>query len=371
MPSMSPQYEQLMETLSDDEKYNILLQSRAASLTEALGPGRGSAASTPIQRDFESVYKLIEEMTGKDVRMTTKSFAALVDAASLSRDLGVIQECLLLARRNGASRVFAKGVGTLNPPPRVCAATVAAIDALPTVPQDDRTLELGAGVAALLVVGGAVGVEALGPLFHVDTGPASLLLLGTLVACVLDFTQRQGQELRLVLAGLNRMFMRDPEREARVQAATFLSAYLLGLPCFCFTPNVLETIRMAAEVPEFQDVLSSTTGLNRLLVYLLAPVAAEEANHVQLIVSDPRQARALLQVFKERNPEQQQEEEDEEGRGLEEVLLPWAYQETRRLLATNSGLLEKLRQRMESGGATAGDCCSLLESSLFSGGGGE
>ena len=49
-------------------------------------------------------------------------------------------------------------------------------------------------------------------------------------------------------------------------------------------------------------MLASTAGLHRLLVYLLAPVAAEEANHVQLVASDPRQARALVQLFRERNP---------------------------------------------------------------------
>jgi hypothetical protein len=370
-----------MEALSDDEKYNILLQSRAATLVQALGnKGKGPAgAPLTMPQTFQPLYKLIEEMTGKNVEMTPKSFAALVDAASLSRDLSVIQECLLLARRNGASRVFARGVGTLSPPPPLrttAGAAAAEIEALPPVPRDERTSELGAGVAALTVLGCALMVEALGPLLHVDTWPATVVLVGAAVAAGVDFTQRQGEEVKLVLAGLNRMFMRDPEREARVQAATFLSAYLLGLPCFCFSPNVMEAVKMTTDVDEFAETLLSPVGVNRLLVYLLAPVVVEEASHMQLIVSDPRQARALVQVFRERRRgreggreggvQQEGEEEEEE----EEVLLRWAYEEARRLVATNSGLLEKLRQRMESGGATVGDCVALLESGGGGGGGG-
>ncbi len=375
-PSASPQYEELMEALTDDEKYNILLQSRASSLIDALGgrggsgigsgtgSGTGNMSGGGTAFEFEALYRLLEEMTGKGVRLTGKSFAALMDAASLSRSLAVIQACLVQARRNGACRAFSRDVGVLAPPPSSSTSTSAAAgsgDSLPPVPSDDRSWEVGAGVGALAVVGGALGWEALGPLFHQDTAPASVLLLLVAAAAVLDVTQRDGREVRLALAGLNRLFLRDPEREARVQAAAFLSAYLLGLPCFCFGPTVLEAARLPAEVDDFREALGSTAGLNRLLVYLLAPVAAEAANHVQLVASDPRQARALVQLFRERNPGV---EVDAEG-----VLLPWAFREATRLLQANGGLLEKLRQRMESGGATVGDCVSLLEAGPQQGGG--
>lgn len=360
--SSSAQYEELMEKLTDDEKYNILLQSRASSLIDLLG-GRGGgggagAGSGGPDAEFEPLYRLLEEMTAKGVKLTGKSFATLMDAASLSRRLGVIQACLVQARRNGVCRAFSRDVGALTLPPSATAAAPAATpDALPPVPTDDRSLEVSAGLGALAVVGGALGWEALAPLFHGDTTPASVLLFLVGAAAALDFTQRQGKELRLVLSGLNRLFLRDPEREARAQAAAFLSAYLLGLPCFCFSPSVLEAARLPNEVgSDFRDVLASTAGLHRLLVYLLAPVAAEEANHVQLVASDPRQARALLQLFRERNPGV---EVDGEG-----VVLPWAFQEAKRLLQANAGLLDKLRKRMESGGATVGDCVQLLESAV-------
>ena len=167
-----------------------------------------------------------------------------------------------------------------------------------------------------------------------------------------------GEAIKLVVAGLNRLFLKDPEREARVQAATFLVAYLLGLPCFCFSPNVLEAVRMS-EVDELKELLTSTNGLNRLLIYLLAPVVVEESNHLQLIISDPRQARALVQIFRERNPELEIDGE---------AMLLWAFEEARRLLTANTGMLEKLRKRMESGGATVGDCVCVLETQIGRGG---
>jgi len=158
----------------------------------------------------------------------------------------------------------------------------------------------------------------------------------------------------LVVAGLTRLFLKDPEREARVQAATFLTAYLLGLPCFCFRPNVLETLRMT-EMTELRGKLTSPAGLNALLVYLLAPVAAERSRHNQLIVSDPRQAEALMQILRERNRDLGVDDEKSEA------MITWAYNQAKRLLTTHESALESVRKRMEGGGATAGDCVSILE----------
>jgi hypothetical protein len=176
----------------------------------------------------------------------------------------------------------------------------------------------------------------------------------------LPFTA-QGASSKLILSGLNRLFLRDPEREARVQSATFLIAYLLGLPCFCFSPNVMEAVRLSSDVPDMADSLASTSGLNRLLVYLLAPVAAEESRHAQLIVSDPRQARALVRLFLEKNGGGGEGEESVLGGRSEEEMLAWAFAEAKRMLTANTGAWEKLRKRMESGGATVGDCVALLE----------
>lgn len=41
----------------------------------------------------------------------------------------------------------------------------------------------------------------------------------------------------------------------------------------------------------------------------------------------------------------------------------WAYNEARKLLKENEGTFEALRQRLESGGATVGDCVAVIERS--------
>ena len=44
--------------------------------------------------------------------------------------------------------------------------------------------------------------------------------------------------------------MRDSERETHSDGAAFLVGYLLGLPCFCFKPDVAEALIMLRDSPE-------------------------------------------------------------------------------------------------------------------------
>ena len=104
-----------MDKLSEDEKYNLLLQSRCSTLIESLGrkqmvsgaSWRTQAFSGPrhshapltcrfqakpaLTQEFQPLYDLLSEMTSSGIRCTTKTFSLLVDAASLSRDHGVMQ----------------------------------------------------------------------------------------------------------------------------------------------------------------------------------------------------------------------------------------------------------------------------------------
>ena len=47
------------------------------------------------------------------------------------------------------------------------------------------------------------------------------------------------------------------------------------------------------------ETYQTANGVSKLLVWLLASVAAESNNHRQLIVSDPRQASALLKLLRQ------------------------------------------------------------------------
>ena len=239
-----------MDRLSEDEKYNILLQSQSSSIIERVRGTVGSRWKEPRSyehvwyhwaytrmdtylhtsvftqpstvKEFEPLYKLVEEMTAKRVKMTSKSFAAVVDAASLSRDLSVMQRTLVLSRKNGICRAFSRDVGTIAAPPRdkstikgknrevlwggrmsmyrkgindIRFALVPVIYYinmyidLEPVPEDQRSVELGAGISALVVVGGALGDETIGPLFDLDTTPATIVLLLAGLSGLFDSTQ--------------------------------------------------------------------------------------------------------------------------------------------------------------------------------------
>jgi len=56
-------------------------------------------------------------MTAKKLPCTVPTFARIVDAASLSRDLGIMQEVLAQSARNGVCQAFAKALPKLPTPP--------------------------------------------------------------------------------------------------------------------------------------------------------------------------------------------------------------------------------------------------------------
>jgi len=65
-------------------------------------------------------------------------------------------------------------------------------------------------------------------------GAFSVLLAG------LDAVFRQGVALKAAAAGIERLVLRDDEREEFVEASGLVLGYLLGLPCFAFQPDVTE-----------------------------------------------------------------------------------------------------------------------------------
>mmetsp|Transcript_25996 Transcript_25996/g.69197 ORF Transcript_25996/g.69197 Transcript_25996/m.69197 type:complete len:197 (+) Transcript_25996:228-818(+) len=161
---------------------------------------------------------------------------------------------------------------------------------------------------------------------------------------------------QLVAAGLNRLFTRDVTRECQCEAASFTVAYLLGIPVFSLTPNALEAIKLTKDA-EVGVTYQTANGVSKLLVWLLAAVAIESNNHRQLIVSDPRQASALLKLLRKSAGE------DEAGNTAEddELRLRLALSQAQDLLQKYPDALEQLSQRMESGAGTVGNCVAILE----------
>lgn len=155
--------------------------------------------------------------------------------------------------------------------------------------------------------------------------------------------------MKQAAAGLERLFLQDEDRRAHTDAAAFLTAYLLGLPVFSYkcdansafkllqissrntTENTIDVLncyrqplRSVIQNParllsssinennnsddkmEVDIYLAKITSVNyksknipnssksllldygRVLVWLLAPVAAEQSKYGQMIYSDPR-----------------------------------------------------------------------------------
>ena len=272
------------------------------------------------------------------------------------------------------------------------------LEAVNDVPKDERGAEV---TSALAVAGLAGGCEFTNLAGMDDVAPGANVLLGLMLtigvvdnfydiiktaskfaAQQIDKTKAEkfnlpdknslplglgsGQVTGQVVRGLTRLVTIDPAREALCEAAALFTAYSLGLPCFAFRSNALEASVLAVESRDSEnlDTLLSSNGILRLLVWLMAPVAAESARFPVCIFSDPREARGFLERLEsvaENSPpvaaelwwlDDPQEFED---------LLKWAYTEADLLIRQNRKVVDQLAQRLEGGAATVGDCVALLE----------
>lgn len=206
----------------------------------------------------------------------------------------------------------------------------------------------------MALVGSDFSWEGVGQVMHYDTTIPTLIGAATIAAVAVDVWKLSGSSSKLVLNGLNRMFLRDVERDSRAEAGAFLAAYLTGLPCFAFQPSAVEALRCAvsdnsllmvqhlfprratvhytavtssmlrrklnctkaksssaflasafpprmAADPNFREAMMCGNGIHRILVWLLAGVAGEGLAHRQMIASDPRQAYAFLHMVRNRS----------------------------------------------------------------------
>jgi hypothetical protein len=175
-----------------------------------------------------------------------------------------------------------------------------------------------------------------------------------------------GKATGQIVRGLTRLVTIDPQREALCEAAALFAAYSLALPCFAFRSNALEASVLAVESRDSEelDTLLSSNGILRLLIWLMAPVAAESAKYPVCIMSDAREASGFLERLEgvaQSDPNVANElwwMGDPQERA---DLLKWAYAEADLLIRDNRKMVEGLAERLEGGAATVGDCVALLE----------
>ncbi|CAN0080734.1 unnamed protein product [Heterosigma akashiwo] len=355
--------DKVLESLGEPEKYNAVLQGLANILVEEPGSGRS----------FNELGELLREMRERKIRPTARSLAAAVDAAAALGDCAALGSLLPELKAAGAGQVFGRALPRLTPLPVDPAARAKALKGLEPVPQDERSKEVTASLAFLGLVGADFGWQTVGALQHSDSPLPQLVLAALFGGLAYDLVSGAGQVSGSVAAGLNRLLVKDFEREARCEAAAFLVGYALGLPCFPFRPNVLEALRLVQEAPP-GDGLRTPAGAARLLAWLAAPAAAEQQRHPQLVVADPRQPAAFLRLLRDRGlvPELADsggggsEEEGGGGDGgggapSDEERVLWAFAEARRVLAAEEFLFDSLQLALESGAASVGECVAILE----------
>ena len=345
----STRLEEAFRGLSEDQKYEALLLG-------AVAPGGTEAP------DIDGALALVDEMAEKDVgSVGPRVLSALVDAAATRRDARVVSKVLRLSARSGAARLYASEGAALRLPPSDAALRRKALQGAPEVPADDRAAEVAAAVAAAAAVGvPAASVLVGGFLGYDEFGPSLVLLLAAALAA-LDATMNGGGVAAKVGDGADRLLSRDARRDAECEAASFATAYLLGLPCFPFRASALEA---ADQIARDDDV--DEAQLQKLLVWLVSGVAAERRKHRKLLASDPRQATAFLALLRSRGlkvPGDGDTADDAtNGRAPTDAdRVRWALKEATDLQGRRIPALEGLADFFESGAATAGDVVMRIE----------
>jgi hypothetical protein len=303
-----------------------------------------------------------------------------------------------LCLRNGGLTQFGSLQSTLTPFPSNPTSIVRTMDGtrksrrerlddLPDLPLDDRGAEVSSAFAfsffaAFCGLTNFLGMSDITPV--TDFLLVGMVLFGivdnaydVLALAPLPLKQRlpdkkdlplqlgTGQTSGTVFRGLVRLTTVDTERDCECEAAALFAAYTLGLPCFAFRPNALESAVMIVESMKKEsrlDRLLSSVGVLKVLVWLLAPVAMESAKHPQLIMSDPRESMGLLERLEDKAnllkdgdlfwTVSDQEKTD---------LLKWAYTEADLLLRSNKAVVTEISQRLAGGAATVGDCIAVIE----------
>ena len=216
--------------------------------------------------------------------------------------------------------------------------------------------------------------------------PAGLLLPALGSAWAADRYSQKGAFFDLLGRGVSRIFSRDLRRECAVESASFLSGYLLGLPCCALAPTAETALQMLAEGNRAGCWLSREAPdriVDRLLVWILSAaglaeamrrdgtltadaeaqemlrvVAAESAVAARELLAAARRREAALGVDPQQGGWGNAGPEDDERR------LRWAYAEAVALAGRFGGVRAELEEAMVEGGVSVGACAMMVEERL-------
>lgn len=266
-----------------------LSSSTSASVLDELAPSlkfNAVVEAVARKRDHISTLRLLSEMRVAGIALEPTTRVTVFDAA--------VDDHLHLAR-----------LLALHEPPGY--GSVSAEPRAPCAPVDPaRTLDMSIAAAFLGVVGSALSAELVEPLvLHRPPDEPTALLVFLLGALAIDRYVAAAALWRRIRGGLTRLLTQDVRRSSRVDAASFLVAYLLGLPWICFRPDGKRALRWCRQLLQPDVVRASSTQrrqkasiddpvVDRCLLWLVSGVAAEVDIDGMLIQSDMRPARDFM-----------------------------------------------------------------------------
>ena len=239
-PSKVSELGAMLDKLPTADKYALMIQSYATGILERTNRDAGA---------MDAIESLYLEMLAESVRPTEQTSQSLIDSAASFCNSAKLGRALQLGRASGSIRAFGAATGLLTTP--ITSASVASTLFItsPKLPTDDREREVFSA-ASVGITGISYLALQLVSVLDSDAHPwATLLGVAALAAGSADVAFTQGKNLKCAAAGFERLALRDKERDAYTESSAFLVGYLLGLPCFCFQPDVSEALKLLRTCP--------------------------------------------------------------------------------------------------------------------------
>ena len=356
--------------------YNAVLLSLLSK-----GGSREQRADTRKQ-----ILLLVDEMSRSGLDLNAANAIALVDHCLEDGAIGALDQGMQVVKANGAARSY----GGPNWRPREKpAANVIAV--LPELPVDD---------SAAAVAGAALAGAAL-----VAHPPAALVLPALTSGWYADRYGNKGEVFETIGRGIGRFMNRDLGAECRVESASFLVGYLLGLPCCALAPAVDGPLAMLTECVGGGGGAASSGAagggaaglkalgpagavgalgdrtIDRILIWLMAPLAVESVAAYKQGSSAPTQASAAAPgVAKDFLVAARRQEARQLALGVTNSVnlqaggwgttpaddtdrIRWANAEAIGLLTRAAGVRESIQELMAEG-SSLGSCVRLVEDRL-------
>jgi len=378
--------------------------------------------SSPTPLSLDSILALLEEMQRDsqvrdlDTKQSDELVLLLVDAVirapsveldgqrirrALDENFGFGFALLLLRLWDlGAIQAFGieqERILNTHPPPRIrfsnspsmrsiwCRdpAGAAAYSALPPLPSNPREelVQASVGLGFLAFSSLAILGEIIDPIiFHRHGSEETLVLTLLFGSYALDrfVFLFQGRISDTVDKGIRRIVGGNREREAFCDAASFVVAYLLGIPDFAFRPRARLCLEWFKKVADQCSRQKDAEQVNPLLeehialltVWLLSRTAAECCFDQELIESETRQARIFVKEslgIQIRTLSAQMDKRSSPGDDVsdlqridwEDFTLRWAFVEAMALVRANMSLIRQIAKKMHDGGSVGELVCEI------------